>query len=170
VLFAWSGPHGRLEKKGLKALKNDYKDLQSQIAGDLTAAATSASLAGGSKTRKVSIVKSELPSIIPTGSRVSLESVAFGKLSMGDIICVNMGSSPQVRRFIRLKMTQSSTVLITAYEGFSQKEALPTTSLVGRVVQVDANGKTWDPSKENPLSRFWHKLTEYGTHKPFGLG
>ena len=79
--------------KGLTTLSKDYRDLQSQIAGDLTAAATSASLAGGSKNRKVRIIDSELPSVIPTGSRVSLESVAFEKLSMGDIICVNMGLS-----------------------------------------------------------------------------
>ena len=156
--------------KGLTTLSKDYRDLQSQIAGDLTAAATSASLAGGSKNRKVRIIDSELPSVIPTGSRVSLESVAFEKLSMGDIICVNMGKSPQVRRFLKLKLTKSNTLLLTALEGSSKPEALPTTTLVGRVVQVEANGKTWNPRSENLLTRFWHKLTEYGTHKPFGLG
>jgi hypothetical protein len=154
----------------MNSLSKDYKDLQSQIAGDLTAAATSASLAGGSKSRKVRIVDSELPSVVPAGSKVSLESVAFGKLAMGDVICVNMGKSPQVRRFIKLKMTHSKTALLTAYEGFDQKEALPTTSLVGRVVQVEAGGRSWNPNKEPFLSRLWHKLTEYGTHKPFGLG
>ena len=89
---------------------------------------------------------------------------------MGDIICVNTGKSAQVRRFIKLKMTKSNTALLTAYEGFNKKEALPTSSLVGKVVEVEANGKSWDPNKVNPLTRFWHKLTEYGTHKPFGLG
>ena len=89
---------------------------------------------------------------------------------MGDIICVNTGKSAQVRRFIKLKMTKSDTLLLTAYEGFDKKEALPKSSLVGRVVEVEAGGQTWNPNKENALKRFWDRLTEYGTHKPFGLG
>ena len=160
---------GRVRREDY-TLSKDYNQLRSQIAGDLTAAATSASLAGGSGKKKVRIIDSELPSAIPAGSRVSLESVAFGKLNMGDIICVNTGKSAQVRRFIKLKMTKSDTLLLTAYEGFEKKEALPKSSLVGRVVEVEAGGRTWDPNKESALKRFWDKLTEYGTHKPFGLG
>jgi len=151
-------------------LSNDYSQLHGQIAGDLTAAATSASLAAGSGRRKLTIRDSQLPSIIPAGAKVSLEQVAFGKLAMGDIICVNTGNQPQVRRFIKLKLTKSNTALLTAYEGFKKKDALPTGSLVGRVVEVEAGGKSWDPNKEGPLKKFWGKLTQYGTHKPFGIG
>lgn len=157
-------------KKGTNPLSNDYRALQNQLAGDLTAAATSASLAGGAKSKKVRIIESELPSTIPQGSKVSLEQVAFGKLTMGDIICVNTGSRPQVRRFIKLKMTKNQTALMTACEGSAQKEMLPTSSLVGKVVEVESGGKSWDPNKENFLTKFWQKLTQYGTHKPFGIG
>lgn len=149
----------------------DYRELQSQVAGDLSAAAASASLAAGSgRRKKIKLANSELPSVVPAGSTIHLEAVAIGKLVMGDIICVTLGQGPQLRRFVKLKMTASDTLLLTTYEGFNKKEALPKSAIVGRVAEVEAAGKSWDPNKENPLKKFWGKLTEYGTHKPFGLG
>lgn len=94
----------------------------------------------------------------------------MGKLNMGDIVCVNLGQGPQVRRFVKLKIAKADTYLLTTYDGYSKKEALPLSALVGRVAEAEAAGRTWNPSAENPLQRFWSKLTEYGTHKPFGLG
>lgn len=140
------------------------------MAGDVHAAAASASMASGGKNKKFRIVESHLPSDIPHGAEVFVEPVAFGKLSMGDIICVNLNGAAKVRRFVKLKMTTSDTYLLAAYEGYDKKEALPKSSLVGRVVKAEAAGKSWTPGKENILQKFWSKLTEYGTHKPFGLG
>lgn len=151
-------------------MANDYSSLQNQMAGDMSAAATAAALGGGGGRKKIHIRQSELPSLVPNGARVWIEGTAISKLVMGDIICVTLGQGPQLRRFVRLKMTQSDTLLITAYEGFNKKEALPKSSLVGKVVEAEAGGKKWDPNKQNPIARFWGKLTEYGTHKPFGLG
>lgn len=94
----------------------------------------------------------------------------MGKLNMGDIVCVNLGQGPQVRRFVKLKIAKSDTYILVTYDGFDKKEALPQSALVGRVVEAEVAGKSWDPSAENPLRRFWSRLTEYGTHKPFGLG
>ena len=136
----------------------------------MNAAATSASMVGGSKVKKVRIEQSDLPSVIPHRAQVSLQAVAFGKLGMGDLICVMIGGEQKVRRFIKLKMTQNDTLLLTAYEGFGKKEALPKSVLIGRIIEVEGGGRTWDPTKESPLKRFWGRLTEYGTHKPFGLG
>jgi hypothetical protein len=151
-------------------LSKDYRNLHHQIAGDLSAAATSASLAQGARRKKIRLSNSDLPSAIPAGSTISIESVAIGKLVMGDIICVTLGQGPQIRRFLRLKMTKSDTLIMTTHEGLDTKEALPKSALVGRVVEAEAGGAKWNPGKQNPFKRFWSKLTEYGTHKPFGLG
>ena len=63
-------------------------------------------------------------------------------------------------------MTKEDTYLLTAYDGFGKKEALPKGALVGRVVNVTAGGKTFHPLKnENALSGFWGRLTEYGTQR-----
>jgi len=148
----------------------DYKDLHQQIAGDISAAATSASLTSGGKRKRIRLPKSDLPSIVPPGTAVALENVAIGKLNMGDVICVTLGEGPQVRRFVKLKMTAQDTYLLTAHEGSDKKEALPKSALVGRVAEAELGSRKWDPSKENLLKKFWGKLTEYGTHKPFGLG
>ena len=151
-------------------MSNDYRQLQNQIAGDLSAAATSAHLAQGASRKKIRVSNSELPSVIPSGATISIESVVMGKLVMGDILCVNLGQGPQVRRFLRLKMTKSDTLVLTAREDSNKKEPVPKSALVGRVVEAEAGGRTWVPSRENPLKRFGRRLTEYGTHKPFGIG
>lgn len=153
-------------------MNKDYTDLHQQIRGDVSAAATAASLADGRKRRKIRLRGSDLPSTVPGGSQISIEAVAVGKLVMGDIICINAGEGdgPQVRRFVKLKMTKHDTLLLTASEASNTKLPLPKSALVGKVVQAESNGKKWDPTKENPIKKFWGKLTEYGTHKPFGLG
>lgn len=139
------------------------------MAGDLSAAAVGASLAQGQKRQKIRLTNSELNNI-PNGAALSIEAVAMGKLNMGDIVCVNLGQGPQVRRFVKLKIAKNDTYILVTHDGYDKKDALPQSALVGRVVEAEVAGKTWDPSAENPLRRFWSKLTEYGTHKPFGIG
>ena len=153
-------------------MNKDYSNLHQSIAGDVTAAATAASLVGGKKRKKLRLRGSDLPSLVPGGSQVCIEAVAVGKLTMGYIICINPGNgeAPQVRRFVKLKITKDDTYLLTASEGVAKKQPLPKSALVGKVVEAEANGKKWDPTQENPLKKFWGKLTEYGTHKPFGIG
>ena len=136
----------------------------------MSAAATSAAMVGGGVRKKFKLPASDLPSVIPPGSSVSIEAAAMGKLSMGDIICVSKGKAAVVRRFVKLKMTKNDTVLLTAMEGSSEKEMIAKSQLMGKVVKVEAAGKSWDPNNENFVKKFWGKLTEYGTHKPFGLG
>ncbi len=140
------------------------------MAGDLNAAATSVSLLNKGGTKKVRLARSDLQRLIPDDSTLEIEAVQFTKLVMGDVICVSTGRETSVRRFVKLKMTKEDTFLLTAYDGFGKKEALPKSVLIGRVVNVTARGQTYHPlKKENPLSAFWGKLTEYGTHKAFGI-
>ena len=151
-------------------MANDYSGMRNQIAGDLNAAATAASLSGGGGSKTIKLRESDCPKVVPGNCKITVKSTAFAKLAMGDIICVSLDGKPTIRRFVRLKMTQNDTFLITAYEGFDKKQALPKSSLMGKVTQVEAGGRTWDPGNENLVTKFWNKLTEFGTHKPFGLG
>ena len=146
-------------------LSKDYSALQNEIAGDLSAAATSAS---GQK--KIKLTESDLKSLIPDNSVLEIQPVQFTKLQMGDVICVSSGRNTVVRRYVKLKMTKQGEYLLCAYDGFGKKEALPKSCLIGKVVSVQAQGKTYDPRKaEGAFAGFWGKLTEYGTHKAFGI-
>ena len=154
----------------VKILSQDYSKLQSQLAGDLSAAAATAAMADGGKRKKLRVSGSELASAVPAGATVKLEQVAMSKLKMGDILCVNLGQGPELRRFVKLKIAKTDTYLLTANDELSVKEPLPNSAVIGKVVEAEIAGRKWDPSKENPFRRFWSKLTEYGTHKPFGIG
>lgn len=146
-------------------MSKDYSALQNEIAGDLNAAATSAA---GQK--KIKLTNSDLKSLIPDNAVLELQPVQFTKLQMGDVICVSSGRDTVVRRFVKLKMTKQGEYLLCAYDGFGKKEALPKSCLIGRVVSVQAQGQTYDPrKKEGAFASFWGKLTEYGTHKAFGI-
>jgi hypothetical protein len=151
------------------ALSKDYTHFEKELAGELTAAATTVSM-GASGARKVKLPTSELKALIPDGAVLEVAAVQFTKLQMGDVICVNTGREMAVRRYVKLKMTKNGEYLLTAYDNCGKKEALPKSALVGKVVSVQAQGRTYDPRKaENPLAAFWGKLTEYGTHKAFGI-
>ena len=180
LVDAWAKmPQSSLEKSSEEdyfrvmkgsTVSKDYSALENEMAGDLNAAATSVALMSGGGTKKVRLHKSHLKGIIPDGAVIEVQSLTFTKLSMGDIICVTQGSETVLRRFIRLKMTNKDTYLETTHDGSDQKEPLSKSALVGRVISVKAGGRDFDPHKaENPFSRLWGKLTEYGTHKAFGL-
>ncbi len=149
-------------------MSKDYSHMQAQMAGDLRAAAAVSSTA---KEKDFRISTSHLPKIIPSGAKVNVKSLPIGKLKMGDIICVSMDKQVVLRRFLKLKLAKNDTYLLTAYEGFDRKEALPKSCLLGRVVTFEAGGQVLDPYKlEGLFGKFWNRLTEYGTHAPFGIG
>ncbi|MFA5504789.1 MAG: hypothetical protein WC314_18970 [Vulcanimicrobiota bacterium] len=140
------------------------------LAQELQVAVTTASLGDKGKTRRVMLVESNLPSIIPSQSLLKVRSLKFQELKKGDIICVRIGSGFWVRRFIKSKMTRDNTLLLVAQEGFDKKESIPMNALLGKVDEVEHNGRAFDPlAGENFLKSFWGKLTEYGTHKAFGF-
>ena len=171
-LLPWSGMRCRIESKAMKGstVSKDYSTLQNELAGDMNAAATSVSLMNKGGTKKLRLGQSDLKGLIPDGAVLEVEAVNFTKLAMGEVICVSTGRETVVRRFVKLKMTKADTYMLTAYDGFGKKEALPKSVLIGRVVNVTAGGKEFHPLKnENPLSAFWGRLTEYGTHKAFGM-
>lgn len=146
-------------------MSKDYSALQNEIAGDLNAAATTAA---GQK--KIKLGNSDLKSLIPDNAVLELQPVQFTKLQMGDVICVSSGRDTVVRRYVKLKMTKQGEYLLCAYDGFGKKEALPKSCLIGRVISVTAQGRTYNPRKEEgAFAAFWGKLTEYGTHKAFGI-
>ena len=140
------------------------------VSQELRFAATTAAIGSKQGSRQLPLSKSDVPSVIPSGCFINVESVKFSDLKMGDFICICVGNSFEVRRFVKVKMTKTDTYLLTAKEGFDKKEAVTRSSLMGKVVKVCQGSQTFDPSKsQNVLKQFWGKLTEYGTHKPFGL-
>jgi len=143
---------------------------QPSLNQEMRAAAAVASVAGSNRARKIRLLDSDLPSLVPEGSTLEVAPAKFTDLKMGDIICVQMGHRLALRRFVKSKIAKKDTYLLTAREGFSKKEALPRTSLLGKVNKVTAGSESFDPGKaEGFLQQFWGKLTEYGTHKPFGF-
>ncbi len=140
------------------------------VSQELMAASTAASLSFKDATRQLRLVNSDLPSLIPSGSSLRIRSAKFSELKMGDLIGVRIGSELAVRRFVKTKMTKSDTLLLTAKEGLKKKEPLSRTCLLGKIEKVTCGGRSYNPAQaENILQQFWGKLTEYGTHKPFGL-
>ncbi len=149
---------------------NKNKSDLSSISSELRLAATTASMTDFGTSRNIMLVTSDLEKLIPSGSLLSVRSIKFSSLKMGDIICVREGSSIAVRRFVKTKMTPSETYLLTAKQDFDKKEPVRRDRLLGRVDTFQHSGQTIDPHRvEGPLKRFWGKLTEYGTHKAFGL-
>lgn len=141
------------------------------LAEELRVAVTTASLGEKGATRSVMLVDSNLPSMIPSQSLLKVRACKFTELKMGDIICVRVGTSFFVRRFVKVKMTRNDTILLTAQEGYNKKEPFPLSSYLGIVDEVEHGGRSFNPrSQENFMQAFFGKLTEYGTHKPFGLG
>ena len=131
-------------------------------------AATSMGVAGNA--RKIRLNDSDVPSLAPSESVLEVQPVKFTELKMGDLICVRDGNTFNVRRFVKVKMAKSDTYLLTAREGFDKKEALPRNSLMGRVESVTHRGQSFNPmATESFMKKFFGKLTEYGTHKPFGI-
>jgi hypothetical protein len=137
---------------------------------ELRAAVTTASLGDRGKSRNVMLMESELPTLVPSQSLLKVRSVRFQELKMGDIICVRVGSTFRVRRFVKTKITREHTLLLVAQEGFNKKDPVPLNAFLGKVDEVESAGRVFDPlKKENFFQTFWGKLTEFGTHKPFGL-
>lgn len=140
------------------------------LSEELKAAVTTASLGGQGKTNDVMLMESHLPTLVPSQSLLKVRSVKFEQLKMGDIVCIRVGSSFRVRRYVKRKMTPSRTFLLVAADGLDKKEPIPPSALIGRVDSVEHGGRVFDPhKKENFFKSFWGKLTEYGTHKPFGI-
>ena len=141
-----------------------------RVSQELRVASAAFSALGGAKSQRVRMQESDVPSLVPSGASLKVSTVRFQDLKMGDLICVRIGSRLAVRRFVKTKIAKSDTYLLTAREGFGKKEALLRSSLIGRIDGVEFQGLKYDPSKqENVLKKFWGMLTEYGTHKAFGV-
>jgi hypothetical protein len=144
--------------------------LNTLLAGEVSAAAKVASMVTAGKTRKFRLGESDIPSLIPSGAAVTVQSVKLSDLKMGDMICVRVGTTIAVRRFVKIKVTTSHILLLTAHENADKKEPLAKSNLLGRVESVTSAGNTFSPLKrEGTFRKLWGMLTEFGTHKPFGL-
>lgn len=146
------------------------QDRKPSLSQELRTAVTASSMGMVGTKKRIRLLESDVPSLAPSGSALEVEVVKFSNLRMGDLICVQIGRSIRVRRFVKAKMTQKDTYLLTAHEYQDKKEALPRTCLMGRVRSVNHRGQTYDPAKqESFLTKLRGKLTEYGTHRPFGI-
>ncbi len=142
----------------------------SSLSQELRAAATAASLSSTGTTKHLQIQDSDVPSLVPNNAFIKVTSTKLQDLKMGDLVCVRAGGSYSVRRFVKVKHAASQTLVLTAREGYGKKEPITRASLLGKVEAISVGGKAVDPLKnEGILKSFWGKLTEYGTHKPFGL-
>lgn len=140
------------------------------VSQELRVASAALSAFNGKKEQTLRLADSDLPSLIPDNSSLKVRSVKFTDLKMGDLICVQMGNTFAVRRFVKTKVAKQDHYLLTAREGFGKKEALLRSSLIGKIESVQHQGQTFDPaSREGAGKKFWGMLTEYGTHKAFGL-
>lgn len=71
---------------------------------------------------------------------------------------------------MKTKITRENTLLLSAKEGSEQKDPIPQNALLGRVEEVEAGGAVFEPLKREGLFKsLMGRLTEYGTHRPFGL-
>lgn len=142
----------------------------SSISQELRAAATAASLSSTGTTKHIQIQNSDVPSLVPNNAYLKVTSVKLQDLKMGELVCVRVGGAYSVRRFVKIKHAASQTLVLTAREGYDKKEPINRAALLGKVEAMSVGGKAIDPLKnEGILKSFWGKLTEYGTHKPFGL-
>jgi phage pi2 protein 07 len=140
------------------------------LSQELRAAVTTASMGDRGKARNVMLVESDLPTLVPSKSLLKVRSVKFKDLKMGDIICIRVGADFKVRRFVKTKITRADTLLLVAQEGFDKKEPIPLNAYLGKVDAVEIGGCVFDPTKnESFWQNFMGKLTEFGTHKPFGI-
>ena len=148
-------------------MANDYRAFQAQLAQDISTASVAARSTSGRKTQKFRLTNSALRNLVPVGATIEVQPTVFSKLKPGDVVYVRINRDLELRRFIKLKMVGTDSYLSVISDQSKEPQTLPKSSLVGKVVEVTHNGKSWDPAKEGAFKHFMNLLTEYGTHTPF---
>ncbi len=134
----------------------NYKDFQHQIASELSALSTPKTSAGQGNSRIVALELSEFP-VLPAGAKAKLEPVSISQLKPGDYVLVNAQPSPVLRRFVSFSVQGEQTRLVVA-NGAQNKEVILLNRLLGRVCEVQSNGKMVDPNPAGFLQRAAFKL------------
>ncbi len=114
--------------------------------------------------RRLKVAKSDLPSQIPDGARVSVEPASFFKLRAGDYVVIRSRDGIALRRFVRSHIGPFTTLELATEHG---TEKLPVKALMGRIIEVEAAGQKFDPNPTNWFSSMANRLTACGTRAPF---
>ncbi len=159
-----------LRGRGVLRMAKDYRGFQDQVMGDVKKAALQAVAItgeGGITGKKIRLRKSDLAGVVPPGSSVRLIPTVFHKLQSGDVICARVEKDIVVRRYVRYEMDGAEAILLVTHDNASLLEEITSAQLIGRVVEVEFKGKTWDPRAELTGLKAWlGKLTDYGTTNP----
>lgn len=134
----------------------DYKNFQSQIANELSALSAPKPSAGQGSSRTVALELSEFPAL-PAGAKAKMETVNVSQLKPGDYVLINAQPSPLLRRFVSYSAQGEDTRLVVA-NGAQNKEVVLLNRLLGRICEVQSNGKMVDPNPAGFLQRAAFKL------------
>lgn len=151
-------------------MAQDYRGFQDKLNSDLNQASVTAQTYGDKvgKTSKVRIRHSDFEELIPHGAAVEFIATPCHKLKYGDIIFVRKDKEFAVRRFLAFQMTKGGAKVAVARANPSGVELHADTSVVGKIVGVEAKGEHYDPHKrESLMQRFRNEWTAYGTSTPF---
>jgi hypothetical protein len=150
---------------------NDYRGFQDKMQGDLSQASVTAQGYGDAKYAKnsrVRIRQSDLETLIPSGSSVEFVPVACHKLKFGDIVFIRKDKEMSIRRFLAFEVVKRGTMVAVVRLSPPTVETYQDSAIVGKVVRVEAHGKTFDPLKMESLSdKLKNQWTCFGTSNPF---
>ena len=136
-------------------MRIDYKEFQAQMASELSAL-SAPSKEEKSSSRVIALELSEF-SALPAGSKVRLEAVNVTKLQPGDYVLINSKLAPELRRFVSAAVAGGITRLTVANGSFT-KEVVALDRLIGRVAEVQSDGKMVDPNPAGFLQRAAFRL------------
>lgn len=129
-----------------------YRDLKSQVAGELVGVSAARNLHGGF----INLSESSFPNI-PAGACVCVKSLSYSKLQAGDYILLSYDAKVHVRRFLKLIVSSETTRLLVC-DGNGAQEAVAFPRLLGLVAQVKTDGAPFDPNPQSFLQRAAFKL------------
>lgn len=148
---------------------SDYRGFQDKVMADVSQASMTAATMekSGRGNSKVRIRASEMEPLIPNGSAIEYTATAGHKLKFGDIIFVRTGKDLSLRRFIAFEVGKGGARVVCVRVSPPTMEQHPDTSIVGKVVRVDAGGQSYDPYKKESLGQRWaNEWTYFGTCTP----
>lgn len=142
-----------------------YKEKAKTFSADVDKAATLSRLSeAGKGVKKTRVPDDENAPLIPRGAIISFKSADASTLRTGAWVFLRRGAQLVVRRFIRAENTpQALLIHVATIQGELEKPVTPG-NLLGHIVKVEHQGKSYDPAKRNgglqALKDYW---TDCGT-------
>lgn len=143
--------------------KDRYRGFSERVAGDLHSASISAQTQINDKVQRIRLRNSALPSTIPPGATIEIESITFHKVKFGTIVYVKLENELALRRFLRVEVILDHDWIVVVREKAKRVERLPANSLVGRVIAADLQGKSLRLSHGGNIFDW---MTDFGVTTP----